>query len=163
VAVFYLTDGVYRLVEQIAVMGDDDHGAIETGDKPLQVSLAVQVQVVVRLVQQQQVGPDGEQLRQADQLFLAAGQGMHGLTEGAFWQPQVAQRLVGAALLGIAIQPLIFGLGAIIGGHDALQRGLVFCQGGVCHALFQPPQLALHSRQFGRRAQGFLPHRARGV
>jgi hypothetical protein len=49
-------DHVHRAVEQPAVMADDDRGAGEAREPPFQPHRRFEVEVVGRLVQQQQVG-----------------------------------------------------------------------------------------------------------
>ena len=76
-AILQLDDLIHHHVEQVAVVGDDDDRSPVAADEPLQKGLALQVEVVVRLVEQEQVGLGDQQLCQADQLFLAAAEHLH--------------------------------------------------------------------------------------
>ena len=53
-------------------MGDDDDATFVVANGPLEEFLAVQIKVVVRLVEQEQVGCCDEEFCQTDQLFLPA-------------------------------------------------------------------------------------------
>ncbi len=58
-------------------MRDNDDASPVPVDETLQKGLASQVQVVVRLVEQEEVGLGDQQLGQADQLLLAATERLH--------------------------------------------------------------------------------------
>ena len=66
-----LGDLRHGVVQQVAVVRDDHHRAGEVAHDGFQEGLAGQVEVVVRLVQQQQVGPAEQAARQVGQLALA--------------------------------------------------------------------------------------------
>src|SRR5439155_13557292 len=61
-------------VEEPAVVADDHHTAAEVQQRVLQRPQRVHVEVVGRLVQQQQVAAAAQQLGQVDAVALAAGQ-----------------------------------------------------------------------------------------
>jgi hypothetical protein len=50
-------------------MRNDHHTALIAADQFLQEGFAGKIEVIVRLIQQQQIGLDDQQLRQAEQLF----------------------------------------------------------------------------------------------
>ena len=60
-------------VEQVTVVGDDQHRARIIRNEFLEELLAFHIQVIVRLIQEQQVRLFQKQFRQADQFLLAAG------------------------------------------------------------------------------------------
>ena len=65
---------VHALVEQVAVVGDHQHGAGEVVQQPPSWSRRAHVEVGLGLVEQQHVGPPGEAGGQRDELALAAAQ-----------------------------------------------------------------------------------------
>ncbi len=62
------------VVEEVAVVGDGDHGAGEAGEELLQPLHRFGVEVVGRLVEQQHVGAREQQLAQRDAALFAAGE-----------------------------------------------------------------------------------------
>ncbi len=69
-------------------MRDHHHCPRVLLDQLLQVALAGQVQVVIRLVQQQHRRAQQQQARQPDQLLLPTGEQRQGFVQVAFGQPQ---------------------------------------------------------------------------
>ena len=69
-------------VEEIAVVGDEDDGAGEIAEELLQPEDGFGVEVVGRLVQEEQVGLGGEGAAEGDAAFLASGQGSDEGVEG---------------------------------------------------------------------------------
>ena len=67
-------DAVHAAVKEIAVMGDGKHRALEAGHIVLQPLHRVQIQVVRRLVQQEDVRILQDQAAQIDPGLFAAGQ-----------------------------------------------------------------------------------------
>jgi hypothetical protein len=81
-------------VQEVAVVGDDDHRAGVFVDQALQVGFTGQVQVVVRLVQEEHIRAGQEQPGQADQLLLPAGEVADGGVKIQLVQAQAAQQLL---------------------------------------------------------------------
>ena len=73
-AVFQFGDLVDTLVEQIAVVRDDHHRAAVRPHQTFEPLLGVQIEVIVRLVQQQNIRLLDHQPHQRHQLFLPAAQ-----------------------------------------------------------------------------------------
>lgn len=67
--------------EELAVVADDDGARAQSGDEALQALQAVQVEVVGRLVEQEDVVAGQEQRGESGAGRLAAGQGGHRLVE----------------------------------------------------------------------------------
>ena len=91
--VFEFGDLLHRLVEQVAVVGDDDDRAIERADDRLQKLPAPGVEVGFWLVEEQDVGTPGEAGSQYRQLALPAAQIPHRTLDVAITEterPQVA-------------------------------------------------------------------------
>ena len=74
---FELDDHVHRLIQQVAIVGDDNDRAAEIADHLFEHRFAVQVQVVVRLVEKQEIRPGKEAAGDAYQLALAAAEHLH--------------------------------------------------------------------------------------
>ena len=72
--VFQLGDLLHRLVQQVAVVGDDNNGAVERADDRLQELPAPGVEVGLPLVEEQDVGTPREAGGQDCQLALSAAQ-----------------------------------------------------------------------------------------
>ena len=66
-----------QAIEKPAIVRDHHHGACEAGDALLQRSQRVDVEIVGRLVEEQQIGPAAQQLRQMDAVALPAGERAH--------------------------------------------------------------------------------------
>ncbi len=73
-----LGDLANRLVEQIAVVRDDHHGAGELAHEAFELLAVRQVEVGLRLVEQQQFWTLEHAARERDELALAAAERAHG-------------------------------------------------------------------------------------
>ena len=71
--VFQVGDGIRHGVQKVAVMADQQDGPLVALQKAFQPFGRRDVQVVGRLVQNQQVGPGQDDLRQGEPRLLAAG------------------------------------------------------------------------------------------
>ena len=110
-AVAELVDARDDGVEEAAVVGDDEDGAVEAVQELLQPGQAGRVEVVGRLVEQQDVGVLEERGRQQAAGLLAAGEPMERAVGGEVVDPQAAAHLLGARLGG----PRSGGLGTLEG------------------------------------------------
>ena len=162
-AILRLGDLVDGLIQQEAIVGDQDHGPLKVADDLFQASLPLQVQMVVGLVKKQQVRLAGQQLGQADHLLLATRQRAGRLMENLLGEAQPLQRLASSALVSIATHALEPLLSTRIAGHNPLQRGVIGRQRRVGHALLQGAERPLHAHQIARGAQRFLPHSPVGI
>ena len=105
-----LGDDLHRLVEQVAIVRDQHYSAAKRADDRLQQRLALHIQMVVGLVEQQQVGLADQAARQPHKLALPAAEQSHRALPVLFIQAQLAQQLLGApvqrgaAKVGEAIQ-----------------------------------------------------------
>ena len=79
-----LRDHPDRLVQQVAIVRNDDHRAAVAAHELLDALLAFEIQVVVRLVEQEQIRRPDDQPRQPHQLRLPAAQHADRLFEGFF-------------------------------------------------------------------------------
>ena len=148
-------DHVHHAVEEIAVVRDDEQRAGIALQPVFQPDDGVQIEVVGRFVQQQQVGRAHQRLRQVQPHAPAAGKAGDRLLHLLQREAQAGQQLLGARAHGIGVgvgqrgvdfaDPL-----AVVGGLGGGQLGL------------QPAQRDVAvDRVFERRAlqrRGFLGH-----
>ncbi|MCW2948677.1 MAG: ribosomal protein [Actinoallomurus sp.] len=153
-----LEDPAGHVVEEVPVVGDRQHGALVLFQELLQPLHALGVQVVGRLVEEQQVGRFEQQLAQRHAPALSTGevgdlgvrrgaaQGVHRLLELAVQIPRVAvvelllelahliEQLVGVVgrhLLGDLVEPVEHRLGLGDALLDVAQDGLVLVERGL--------------------------------
>ena len=105
-----LDDAGGHVVDEGAVVRDQQHAATEVAQQAFEPGDGVQVEVVGRLVEQQHVGRGDERARQRDALFQAAGELAH---RARAVQVQAVQRLVDTLLPGPAVQRLDAGLDGV--------------------------------------------------
>ena len=148
-----LGDVVDALVEQVAVVGDHQHGAVEAVDQLLERVAPVHVEVRLGLVEQEQARPPRQAGRERDELALAAAQLAGRARERVVVEPervQVGPRLVVGALAPELAparqQPLLVGERALELAHVAGQRR-------VGEPLLGLGELALERRQLGPRVE----------
>ena len=103
-----LEDPAGDVVEEVAIVGHRDHGALVGLEVPLEPGHRLGVEVVGRLVEQEQVGRREEQAAERDAAALAAGEGRH--VAVALGQAErvhrAVERLVEAPGVG-AVDPLL--------------------------------------------------------
>ena len=87
-----LEDPAGDVVEEVPVVRDGDDGALVVGEEPLEPEHRLGVEVVRRLVEQQQVGRRQQQPAERDAPALAARERRH--VAVAFGQPQRVHRVV---------------------------------------------------------------------
>ena len=141
------------LVEQVAVVGDHQHRAVEVGDEPLELVAPAHVEVRLGLVEQQHVGAAREAGGERDELALAAaelaGRALERLVvdaEVAQVHPRLALHAVAAELGPAGEQPLLVGERA---GHRVEVGG----QRGVGEPPLGGVQLGLQLGDLGPRGE----------
>ena len=130
----------FSMVQEIAVVGDNDHGAAEVHEPGLQPLDAAEVQVVRGLVQEDDVGLLQKKLTEEDTGLLAAGEVVHALAGLLLGESQAVQDPVhpGAGL--IAVGSLVGVLGPLIFAVE----GVEIFAGGVLHGFLQLREAGLH-------------------
>ena len=120
-----------RALEEGAVVGDDHRAAGALGDEPLQPRQAVEVEVVGRLVEQQDVEAREQDRGQRRARGLAAGERRGLQVEQRGIQPEVAQDRLRALLqVGAAErEPRLERVGVAVRGAGRVRRQLV--RGGL--------------------------------
>ena len=153
---FELGDTVDHLVEQVAVMGDDHHCAFVAAHQPLHCFLARDIEVIVRLVQQEQIGLPHQQPRQPDEFGLPAAERIEGAVEGLVAQTQVAECRADAVLVGQPTRDLVFVQQSGVLFHHPRQacRGTV--DGWVAHLRLGFCQRGAQPGDLGRAGEGKL-------
>ncbi len=132
-------------------MRDDQRRAAPLAQVAFQPFHRLDIQVVGRLVQDQQVGVGEQQARQHRPRALPAGKLRDGAVVIVGVEAQPAQRLADARLVGVAAAALEL----VLQRPVALQGGLRLF--GVAHRCFQARQLRLQLPQARQRLQAFLP------
>ena len=117
-AVVQVPDLLRHLVQEIAVVGDDDEGAAAGEQEVFQPVDAFHVQMVGGLVQQKQLGFGKQHLGQSRLGALAAGEGGDGKGEVLFRKAQPQQSGAQAGAVGVASPPGVFLLQAVLLGDE---------------------------------------------
>ena len=147
--------GADRL-EEPAVVGDEDDGGVEVAQVALQPLQRGDVEVVGRLVEQQQVGPGRQRPRQRGAGQLAAGEGREralGLLAAEAEAAQHGEDAVAPAVAAAVLEPLL-------GGGVGVQRLLAGFAGR--HRRLQPLQLRLGLEHLGAAGEDVLAERDLG-
>ena len=109
-------NGLRHLVEEVTVVGNEQHRALILLQKAFQEGHGLNVEVVGGLVQHQQVGGFEEQAGEVRAGALAAGKLAQGAGEIGFAEAHALQNALQAALVGVASAALEFGLQATVAG-----------------------------------------------
>ena len=133
-------------------MGDDQRGAAPLAQVALQPLHRLDVQVVGRLVQDQQVGIREQQAGQHGTRCAARPRAAAaGDCKSAGLKPQPGESLPDARLVGVTAAPL----------ELLLQRSVAFqgriCLAGIAHGGFQAAELGFQLAQIRQNGQAFLP------
>jgi len=124
------------------------------GEERLQPLHGEGVQVIGRLVQEQQVGAGDEQAGQGDAHAPAAGERAAGALHLGLGEAQPGQHLAGLGLPAVAAQ----GLEAVVQVAVVVGQPLGVL-GGVGHAVLQVAQARLEAGQLGVAGEGLGQHR----
>ena len=139
-ALLDLDDAVHHLIQKIAVMGDGENRPLEFTQVLLQPLGGPQVQMVRRLVQQQDVGVLQDQAGQVHPGLFPAGQAVKQLLPHSLGDGQAVAYLVDPGVYLIAPRRLIGRRELVVPGHQGRVRA-----GG--HLPGEPGQLFLHLSQ----------------
>ena len=119
---FQFGDLVHDVIEQITIVRDDHHCAVIVVDGAFQKGFAVQIEMVVRLVEQQQARLRNQQLCQSHEFLLPAAEIGDLVVEVRFVQTQPAQRVTHALLVIQAAEFFVAFQQALLRFEGALQR-----------------------------------------
>ena len=128
-------------VEEEAVVRDQDDGARVLVQVLLEPVAGVEVEMVGRLVEQEQARPLQQQLGERDAHLPAAGEGLGRLVEVALLEPEAAQHCRHAQVHRVAVEPAEVLLALGVPHEHRFVCGLV--QRGVGQLLFEDAQLLL--------------------
>jgi hypothetical protein len=138
-----LEHGSRHGLEEPAVVRDEDHGRVDRLELALEPFEAGDVEVVGRLVEEEQVGVAAESAGERGARQFASREGGEGAVEVGRREAEVARDRVEALAPGIAACVLEARLGL---GVEAERRRLVVAGS---HGLFEAPQLLLRRREVG--------------
>ena len=152
-AAFELEDGRRHRLEEPAVVGDEDHRGVERPEHAFEPLERVDVEVVGRLVEQQQIGLRGQRTGERRTRQLAARERREGAVEVALAEPDAAhdRRRAVAPVVAAGVLEAMLSLGV-----PAQHRGPVVAVG---HGALERSQLALDGREVGRSGQDVLAQR----
>ncbi len=159
-AVFELGDFFGDDVEEVAVVGDDDDGTGVVGDEFFEKFFALEVEMVVRFVEEEELGLFDEELGETDEFLLSAGEGGEGKRIIFFAKAETAQ---GGTDAVVEIESAFFFKflhEARVAVHDAGEFFLVAVDGGVAHLGFERVHFVLERGEGGRGAEGFVKETA---
>ena len=143
-------------------MGDDHYRAGVAAHQPFHSFLARYIEVIVRLVQQQQIRLPHQQPRQPDELGLPAAEGVEGAVEGLVAQAQVAQGRADAVLVGQPARGFILVEQPGVLVHDPRQPRRRAVDDRVAHLGLGRGQGAAQPGDLWRAGQGDLQDGADG-
>ena len=143
-------------VHEGAVVADHEHGAAVALEEVLQPAHALQVEVVGRLVEQQQVRLAQEQLGQRDAHLPAARELVGGARHVRLVEAQAEEHAVRLAFNVVAVA----GLEARAQGAVLLEQGRRVCLSGAGQRCLELGQALAHARDVGHRGHDLLEHAA---
>ena len=130
------------MVEKVTVVRDDQHAAAVGGQIVFKPGERLHVQVVGRLIQQQQIGLLQQQPRQAQTRLLTAGEGIDVLIILAGLEAQAVEHAGNHALPGVAVRVFKPARQLVVVGREAAElRGIGV---RVLHLVFQLAQPLFH-------------------
>ena len=144
-------------------MRDDDDRAGILRDQPLQARLALEVEVVIRLVEEQEVRSLHEQPRDAHELLFAAAHWSDRAMQVRRSEAQLEQCGLAPALVGRSAEALMRVNGVGVALHHPRQPLVVFVDLGRAHLRLEVAQLALDGVQSIVRSEHGRQGRDRGV
>ena len=142
--------------EEPAIVRDEDDGGVDRRELLLEPLHRLHVEVVGRLVEEQQVGPAGESACERGAGQLSAGEGLEPAVEIGVGEPEPAQDRRGVVAPAVAARVLEPGLRLAV----APQR--LRCVVAAGHRLLQPAQLALGLDEVRRARKRVLAEREAG-
>ena len=144
-------------------MRDEHHRAFVSLDQALEVALARQVEVIVRLVQQQHIRRRKDQARQSHQFLLSAAQHRQRFVEFALFQSQPAEQAAHPLRILVAPQRLVFLQQFLLTFERRRQLFLVRIYLGAAQPGFDRCQLSCHLCHAFTACQGCIERGQRRV
>src|SRR5512138_3110583 len=150
----HLEQGIAGMIEKITIMGNDDCRAVPLRKIALEPFDCPNVEVVGRLIEQQEVGVDQQQPRQMSARALSAREMIEGHFKIGWIEAESGQYLSDADLVDIAAELLEVMLERSI----PVERLVPFRRVG--HLRFELFQLTLHADDFSKRFKANVPQGA---
>jgi hypothetical protein len=147
---FELEHGVRNRLEEPAVVRNDDDACVERLQLALEPLEALHVEVVRRLVEQQQVGVAPERARQGRPSQLTTRERLEPAVEMFVTEAEAAQDSGCALAPVVATGVLEPRLCLAVAAHRRVRVV------SVCHRALEPPELVLQRQQVGRTRQHVL-------
>ena len=141
-------------------MGDDEHGALELAHELLDDPAALDVEVRLRLVEEQDVGPEDEARGERDELALAAAERGCRALEVAVGEAEVAQVADRVALEALGAERLALLEQARVALEHALHPVEVARERGVRELLLAAGEVGLERGEVRPRVADRPAHRA---
>ena len=135
-----LHDFCHDLVQEIAVMRDNENCAPVIQKIVLQPFDGIHVKMVRRLVQQHEVRSGEQQLSERNPRLLSAGQCVDRFAKFIIGKPETAQNTADLTLPGIASHLFEMCLCLVIALHQLIQLNAF----GVIHFFFHGPKALFH-------------------
>ena len=154
-AVGHLGHAVDHVVHELAVVADNDDGALIAAQKALEPFHRLKIQVVCGLVEHEHLGIADQKLGQRDAHLPTAGEVRGGLLDVAFLEAQAEQHAADLGLDGVAAQHLVGVARATGGGKLALV-------GVIAQRLLQLAQALLGFQDLHLRGHNLLEDGAIG-
>ena len=152
-----LDDAFAEAVEQIAVVGNNDGAAVVAGEEPLEPADGVDVEVIRRLVQQQQRTVLEQELRERGAALLPAGQGGHRQAIVRLLKAQATEDLVKARLEAVPAGRFELGARLVVPIHELFEFAPRL---GVSHLLGNLLELLFELEEVGEDAEDLVVERA---
>ncbi len=143
-------------VEEVAVVGDDQAGAGPSSQEAFQPLQHLQIEVVGRLVEEEQIRVGEEGLGEGNAGLLAAAEAVDRLGELSFGEAEAHQNLIGAVLDVVAAGGLEAGLEAVVLREQRFQLG----SGRRTHCRLDLPHSIGRGKNRCERQACFLADRA---
>ncbi len=150
-------DSVHRAIQEGAVVRDDEYRSFKALQEAFEPFQGVNVQVVGRLVKEEEIRVGEKQPGQAQSGFLPTAKNVHRRVLVQIEQVQSAKHGADAGLDAVAPQPLKGSEGLIVFGQEAAQFVVSGCRhlGGYCLEAFFGLEEA-GDGHFCRAAHGFV-------
>ena len=109
-------------IKEIAVVGDDNHRTLIIQKVRFQPCDGLQIQMVGRLIQNDQIGFQQKEFSKCNPCFLAAGQGGHGFIKLVFRKTESLQYTHKLAFIGVTVGRLVSVGQGSIAVHKLIQE-----------------------------------------
>ena len=156
-----IRDPLDRVVEEIPIVRDDHDRALEFADEPLERLLALEIQMVVRLIQQQEIRVRDQAGGDPDELSLSAGQGRQRQLPMRSWDAELPQQTLRAIAEPWSSGPLERMQQSLLPIEDLPEPRHVTGKGWIGELLPHGGEVAIDGRDVRPGVQQHREHRSR--